>query len=163
MNVHHMREALNAVPPESPVPSELFAPYDVPVIAAAIKLWLLELDPPVALYEGWDDFRKLYPAMGATTIVKPDGEDALETKIREVGSALQKLPRIHLYVLDAVVSHLRKSVLFGHLSGVGDSSALSGRLIDMTTVEEPNEVFITKLALALGRSTFGSILTRVET
>ncbi|KAK1232125.1 Rho-GTPase-activating protein 8 [Marasmius sp. AFHP31] len=133
VNVHHMREALNGVPPESPISSELFAPYDIPVMAAAVKLWLLELDPPVTLYEGWDDFRKLYPAMGATTVIKPDAEDALETKIREVGAALQKLPRIHLYVLDAVVGHLRK-------------------LIDTTTVEEPNEVFITKLALGLGRT-----------
>ncbi|KAL0569314.1 Rho-GTPase-activating protein 8, partial [Marasmius crinis-equi] len=133
VNVHHLREALNGVPPESPIPTELFAPYDIPVLASAIKLWLLELDPPVALYEGWDDFRKLYPAMGAMMVVKPpEGEDVLEAKLKEVGSALQKLPKIHLYVLDAIVSHLKK-------------------LIDTTKDEEPDEVFITKIALALGR------------
>ncbi|KAG7093658.1 hypothetical protein E1B28_007320 [Marasmius oreades] len=133
VNVHHLREALNGVPPESPISPQLFEPYDVPVIASTIKLWLLELDPPLAMYEGWDDFRKIYPAIGATMVVKPDGDDAQEAKLKEVGAALQKLPKIHLYVLDAIVSHLKN-------------------LIDSTTVEEPNEVYIAKLALALGRT-----------
>ncbi|KAF9266919.1 hypothetical protein L218DRAFT_1074764 [Marasmius fiardii PR-910] len=133
VNVHHLREALNGVPPESPISPQLFEPYDVPVMASAIKLWLLELDPPLAMYEGWDDFRKLYPAMGATMVIKADGDAGQEAKLKEVGAALQKLPKIHLYVLDAIVSHLKK-------------------LIDSTTVEEPDEVYITKIALALGRT-----------
>jgi hypothetical protein len=35
--------------------------YDPPVLASAVKLWLLELDPPIALWEGWEDLRRLYP------------------------------------------------------------------------------------------------------
>ncbi len=102
---HHLREALNVIPPEEPIPAELFTKYDAPVIASTIKLWLLELDPPIALYEGWDEFRKLYPTVGSTA--KSEGEVNDEQRYKEVSSSLQKLPRVHLYVLDAVVKHLK--------------------------------------------------------
>lgn len=59
--VHHLREALNGVGPDLPIPPEMLAQYDAPVLASAIKLWLLELDPPLALWDGWDEIRKLYP------------------------------------------------------------------------------------------------------
>ncbi|KAJ4473838.1 hypothetical protein J3R30DRAFT_3296406 [Lentinula aciculospora] len=130
---HHLREALNAVPPEQPIKPEIFEPFDAPVIAATLKLWLLELDPPLGLYECWDDFRKLYPTMGATLVVKSEGEDTKEEKIKELSLMLQRLPRVHLYVLDAIVSHLKK-------------------LIENTKVEESDEVYITKLALSIGRT-----------
>ncbi|KAJ7504139.1 hypothetical protein B0H11DRAFT_2349435 [Mycena galericulata] len=129
--VHHLREALNAVPLDEPMPPEIFAPYDAPVIAGTIKLWLLKLDPPIALWEGWDEIRKIYPAVGAAA--KSEGEDAEAQRITDLGTALQRLPRVHLYVLNAVVSHLRK-------------------LIDTTTVEETVEVYTTKLALSVGRT-----------
>ena len=59
--MHHLRETLNAVPPEQSLPNDILSKYDPPVLASAVKLWLLELDPPLAMYEGWDEFRKLYP------------------------------------------------------------------------------------------------------
>ena len=59
--VHHLRETLNAVPPMELIPDDTLAKYDAPVIASAVKLWALELDPPLCMYEGWDEFRKLYP------------------------------------------------------------------------------------------------------
>ena len=59
--VHHLRESLNAVPPEQPIPADIVTKYDAPVLASAVKLWLLELDPPIALWEGWEDLRRLYP------------------------------------------------------------------------------------------------------
>nr|GAT46765.1 predicted protein [Mycena chlorophos] len=129
--VHHLREALNAVPLDEPVPPEVFAKYDAPVIAAAIKLWLLELDPPVALWEGWDEIRKLYPSIGATA--KTEGGEGDAQRITDLGVALQRLPRVHLYVLDAVVGHLRN-------------------LIDTTQVEEAEEVYVSKLAISVART-----------
>jgi hypothetical protein len=59
--VHHLRETLNSVPPMELIPDDTLAKYDAPVIASAVKLWVLELDPPFCMYEGWDEFRKLYP------------------------------------------------------------------------------------------------------
>jgi hypothetical protein len=61
-SVHHLRESLNGVGPDQPIPKELLAKYDAPVIASAVKLWVLELDPPLTLWEGWDEIRKLYPS-----------------------------------------------------------------------------------------------------
>jgi hypothetical protein len=88
------------VPPGSSIPTELVATYDAPVIAGAIKLWVLELNPPLALYEGWDEFRKLYRA-------KAEGQQTEEQHIQNLGATLQKLPRVHLFVLDLLVKHLK--------------------------------------------------------
>lgn len=60
--VHHLRESINAVPVGKPISSELLAKYDAPVLASTFKLWMLELDPPLGLWEGWDDIRRIYPS-----------------------------------------------------------------------------------------------------
>ncbi|KAG6869236.1 hypothetical protein C0993_009100 [Termitomyces sp. T159_Od127] len=137
--VHHLREALNASSGGQPIPAELFAKYDAPVIASTIKLWILELNPPLALYEGWDELRKLYPCVGSSAA--KEAEKSREDHVQSLSSALQRLPRVHLYVLDLVVKHLKT-------------------LIESTTVEEDNEIFITKLALSLGRAV---VRPKVET
>ncbi|KAG6813158.1 hypothetical protein H0H92_013565 [Tricholoma furcatifolium] len=129
--VHHLREALNALPIDQPIPADFLAKYDAPVIASAVKLWILELHPPLALYEGWDDLRKLYPTVGSTA--NKEAESSAEEHIQALSSALQRLPRVHLYVLDLVVKHLRT-------------------LMENTKVEEADEVYITKLALSVGRT-----------
>lgn len=102
--VHHLRETLNSIPPEKDIPEDIVAKYDAPVLASTIKLWALELDPPLCMYEGWDEFRKLYPTVGAVKEEQPSEEK----HIHELQNALQKLPRIHLFVLDAIVKHLKE-------------------------------------------------------
>ncbi|PFH51886.1 hypothetical protein AMATHDRAFT_58092 [Amanita thiersii Skay4041] len=139
-SVHQLREALNAVPLDQSFSVDLFKEVDAPVIASTIKLWMLELDPPLATYEGWEDFRKLYPVVGSS-ITKQE-EVTEDQRISHLGAALQRIPRVHLHVLDALVRHLKN-------------------LIDSTSVlEESNEVYITKLALSLGRTI---IRPRLET
>ncbi|KAG6854255.1 hypothetical protein C0991_008948 [Blastosporella zonata] len=137
--VHHLRETLNVLPIDQPIPADVVSRYDAPVIASAIKLWILELDPPLAHYEGWDDLRKLYPTVGSSAA--KEAEKSHEDHIQSLSTALQRLPRAHLYVLDLVVKHLRT-------------------LIESTTVNEGNEVYITKLALSIGRTI---IRPKVET
>ncbi|TFY76207.1 hypothetical protein EWM64_g7805, partial [Hericium alpestre] len=124
--VHHLREALNAVPAEQPLPIEITQKYDAPVLASTVKLWALELDPPLALWEGWDEIRRLYPYVGKDEAKEKEHLEALQT-------ALLRFPKVHLYVLDAIVGHLR-------------------HLMDTTQVEETDEVYITKLALSIGRT-----------
>ncbi|KAI0821557.1 hypothetical protein BC629DRAFT_1278140 [Irpex lacteus] len=129
--VHHLRETLNAVPAMQDIPDDTLSKYDAPVLASAVKLWLLELDPPLCTYEGWDDFRKLYPTVGAA---KTEDQSSEEQHIQDLQTALQKLPRVHLLVLDTLIKHLRE-------------------LVDATSgPEEPNDVFVTKLGLGLGRA-----------
>lgn len=60
--LHHLREALNSQPLDAPIQPEFFEKVDAPVLAGIIKLWLLELDPPVGTWEGWDDIKKIYPS-----------------------------------------------------------------------------------------------------
>ncbi|KZT10072.1 uncharacterized protein LAESUDRAFT_741666 [Laetiporus sulphureus 93-53] len=131
--VHHLRESMNAIPPEQPLPEDMLAKYDAPVLASAIKLWALELDPPIAMYEGWDEFRKLYPIMGSGT--KPE-ETSEEQHIQDVQGALQHLPKVHLMVLDTIVKHLKELI-------ASTPEAES---------EESNEIYTTKLALTMGRA-----------
>lgn len=121
--VHHLRETLNAVPPMQDIPDDVLAKYDAPVVASAIKLWFLELDPPICMYEGWDDFRKLYPTgmlccqkrmlrdcadSYVVGVVKSEDQPSEEQHIVELQAALQKLPRVHLIVLDTLVKHLKE-------------------------------------------------------
>lgn len=108
--MHHLREALNTLPGGEPIPADLFAKYDAPVIASTVKLWILELDPPLPLYEGWDELRKLYPTVGSSAAKEAD--KSLEEHIQSLGAALQRLPRVHLYVLDIVVKHLKTLAVF---------------------------------------------------
>ena len=107
--VHHLRETLNAIPPGQPFSLELLGKFDAPIIASCLKLWVLELNPPLALYEGWEDFRRLYPMIGTAPKA---GEESEEQHLEAVGGALLRLPRVHLYVLDAIVKHLKKCVIF---------------------------------------------------
>lgn len=67
-------------------------------------------------------------------------------------TALHRLPKVHLYVLDAIVLHLRTLVLCFSILYVALTIIL--RLIDETEVGETDEVYVTKLALSLGRSEF---------
>ena len=60
--VHHLREALNSIPEGQEIPEDALEKYDAPILAAAVKLWLLELEPPLGLYDAWDEFRKIYPS-----------------------------------------------------------------------------------------------------
>ncbi|KAI0664187.1 hypothetical protein C8Q70DRAFT_1049696 [Cubamyces menziesii] len=131
--VHHLRETLNAVPPEEDIPHDLLQKYDAPVLASGVKLWALELDPPLCMYEGWDEMRKLYPTVGssAQAEIKPSSEQ----HIQELQAALQKLPKVHLLVLDTIIKHLKDLI-----AATSESET------------ESNEVYITKLALSMGRT-----------
>jgi hypothetical protein len=120
--VHHLREALNSIPDGQEIPEDALEKYDAPVLAAAVKLWLLELEPPLGLYDAWDEFRKIYPSskstyrseihFSLTFFLPPVGsttkaEQSQEQRLEAVATALLKFPKIHLSVLDAVLQHLK--------------------------------------------------------
>ncbi|KAG8929178.1 hypothetical protein FRC02_005910 [Tulasnella sp. 418] len=126
-SVHHLREAINALPFDSPVPKDLLTKYDAPVLASTVKLWALELNPPLGMWEGWTDVRKIYPHVGALE------EKERVNIVDDLKNALIRLPKIHLMVLDAIISHLKK-------------------LIETTITAESNDLYINKLALSMGRA-----------
>ncbi|WVQ75205.1 hypothetical protein IAR50_004816 [Cryptococcus sp. DSM 104548] len=98
--------------------------FNVPVAAGTVKLYLLELNPPVMGWEGWEDAKAVYPAIGA---------DQEVDMTSGVASVLGRLPGSHVYALNAVIKHFRD-------------------LVDNTSSNEPNEVYVTKLALSVGRT-----------
>jgi len=53
---------LNSVPDGQDIPVDIFEKYDAPILASGLKLWLLELEPPLGLYDAWDEFRRIYPS-----------------------------------------------------------------------------------------------------
>ena len=73
-----------------------------------------------------------------------------------VQSALQKLPKVHLSVIDVIIHHFKECVkfpvgirIFAFLTN--GMPAFFCRLIDKTKSDESNEVYLAKLALAIGR------------
>ncbi|KAF8955496.1 hypothetical protein BDZ97DRAFT_1857384 [Flammula alnicola] len=44
----HLRESLNAITPDQLFPPDLLAKFDALVTASCLKLWMLELIPPLA-------------------------------------------------------------------------------------------------------------------
>ncbi len=82
---------------------------------------------------------------------KPDDEAHGKEHIQDLQGALQRLPRVHLLVLDAFFAHLSQCVSATFLL----SHALLNfpvSLIKTTQVSEPDNVYVTKLALSMGRS-----------
>jgi len=68
--------------------------YDAPVQASAVKLWLLELDAPIALWEGWEDLRRLYPDVGSAE--KGEKEAVYEQEhLEALKGTLLRLLKVH--------------------------------------------------------------------
>jgi hypothetical protein len=59
------------------------------------------------MYEGWEEFRKLYQARKNDSDAA-SGDDLEKEHLEKVASTLQRLPRVHLYVLDAILTHLKR-------------------------------------------------------
>lgn len=104
--VHQLRSAVNSVPIDMAIDDEVFDKHDPPVIASLVKLWLLELNPPITLWDGWEDVKKLYPAVGAD--VDDGAEDRDQHFEEELKNILIKLPIVGLKVLDVLVAHLKE-------------------------------------------------------
>lgn len=148
-NVHHLRGVLNALPFDKPVDQAVFESYDPPVLASVLKLWLLELNPPVMMWEGWEEVKKVYPAVGAEK--KEQEGESLEDDLKNL---LARLPAVSLKVLDAVVKHLREYVggVINWTMVVADYFLGIYSLVDSTKTEESDELYITKVSLSMGRS-----------
>jgi hypothetical protein len=90
-------------------------------------------------------------SVGSTA--KGDQESTDEREhLEALKTALLRMPKVHLSVLDAIVLHLRALVFcFCFLSVI---LIVDTRLIDNTKVEESDEIYVTKLGLSIGRSEF---------
>lgn len=116
--VHQLRNRINdALLPVDAMVSEIQS-FNLPVMAAAVKLWLLELSPPL---------------LGAETHAVCKEAYGKNDAAQDLPHLLSQTAGAQIFVLDAIVGHLR-------------------RLIDSTTTQESDSVYITKLGLSLGRA-----------
>ena len=88
-------------------------------------------------------------SVGSATKAEQGSTDNYE-HLEALKMALLRLPKIHLHVLDALVLHLKTLVFCTIISSAHSDYRI--RLIETTDVEEADEVYVTKLALSIGRS-----------
>lgn len=122
---HRLRQALNDA--KAGVPSNLLRQSDLPVVAATVKLYLLELDNPPLPYVQYEDLKQLYKDQ--------DKVASEEKRIEALKELLLRVPRINLLVLDAIATHIRDLI----------SSTRDDKSVDA------DEVYLTKLGLSMGR------------
>ncbi|GHJ86351.1 hypothetical protein NliqN6_2753 [Naganishia liquefaciens] len=122
---HELRERLND--PRVPLSDMLdeVAKFNAPVIAATIKLWLLELNPPLCGYDAYEACRSIYG--------KRSDERSSEKIATALSEIMGRLSGVQILILDTLFTHLHE-------------------LIENTKTEEADDVYITKLSLSLGRA-----------
>lgn len=62
METHDLRNALNSAELTVDDMVTIAKKYNLPIVAGTVKLWLLELNPPVLGWEGWEDAKAVYPS-----------------------------------------------------------------------------------------------------
>lgn len=60
--VHALRNSINTSRASSEEVADVARRFNAPIVAGTVKLYLLELDPPVVGWEGWEDAKGVYPA-----------------------------------------------------------------------------------------------------
>ncbi|KAH9465012.1 hypothetical protein Pst134EB_004504 [Puccinia striiformis f. sp. tritici] len=133
--IHELREALND-PYKSRISDERLEGLDPPLIAATIKLWLLELDPPPVHSSRYEDVKAIYPQRGVATTTGEGGiesSDSVDVRVEVLANLLSKLPKPHLMVIDTIISHIKN--LFAN-----------------TEAQEDDDLYLTKLGLSIART-----------
>jgi hypothetical protein len=59
---HALRNAINDPSTSVEEMIGVIKQFNVPIVAGTVKLFLLELNPPVLGWEGWEDAKAVYPA-----------------------------------------------------------------------------------------------------
>ena len=108
---HKMRNIVNNAHGALPVGE--VRKFDLPVQASVLKLWLLELAVPLVPFNAYSDVKAIYPAVGAEQV-----DD--DKRVAELSALLERLPKIHLAVLNAVLAHL---ITLTDTTSAGDDKA----------------------------------------
>lgn len=147
VKVHELRESLSDFYDqnrgmnvfESTAPDQLLDTIDAPVLAATVKLWLLELNSPLLPYSVWDEVVTIYEAARIRFLSlrkeasEHEHQALVEPLVQGLSTVLSRLPKLHLTCLDSLVAHFYK-------------------LVKNTPTEETEDVYLSKLGLAIGRA-----------
>lgn len=113
---HHLRSLLNTGKPVSPA---LLEKYEVPIIAAVLKLYLLELPDSLVSSHVYEIVKTIYASTAQTA--------SDSARVQVIQSTLGQLRLANIATLDAIVSHF-------------------ARLIELTNADE---AYVTQLASTL--------------
>ncbi|KAF4553889.1 RhoGAP domain-containing protein 4 [Elsinoe fawcettii] len=113
---HHLR---NAIITAQGAPFELLEKYDVPIVASALKLYLLELPDSIVSSQVYEIVKTIYTTTAQST------DEA--TRVSVIQSTLGQLRLANIATLDAITTHFT-------------------RLIELTSADEP---YVASLATAL--------------
>lgn len=113
---HHLRSQINT---GKPIPMDLLEKYEIPIVAAVLKLYLLELPDSLVGSHVYDIVKTIY-----TTTAQSASEQA---RIQVIQNTLGGLRLANIATLDALITHLT-------------------RLIDLTSADE---AYIAQLATIL--------------
>lgn len=96
---HHLRNQINT---GKPIPPELLERYEIPIVAAALKLYLLELPDSLVSSHVYEIVKTIY-----TSTAHSASESA---RIQVIQSTLGQLRLANIATLDAIVTHLTRLI-----------------------------------------------------
>lgn len=97
--LHMLRAAVNSPMLTADEVATIAKKFNAPIVCGTTKLWLLELNPPVVGWEGWEDAKAVYPSIGAD--LERDTSSA-------ISSVLARLPASQLYTLNTVIKYFKE-------------------------------------------------------
>ncbi|KAL8764048.1 MAG: hypothetical protein Q9184_000336 [Pyrenodesmia sp. 2 TL-2023] len=110
---HHLRNSINT---GKAIPREILERYEIPIVASALKLYLLELPDSLVSSQVYEIIKTIYSTSDSTT--------SPEARISVLQNTLGQLRLANIATLDAITTHFT-------------------RLIELTSAEEP---FVAALA-----------------
>ncbi|KAL8836553.1 MAG: hypothetical protein Q9170_002873 [Blastenia crenularia] len=110
---HHLRNSINT---GKAIPREILERYEIPIVASALKLYLLELPDSLVSSQVYEIIKTIYST--------PDSSTSPEARISVLQNTLGQLRLANIATLDAITTHFT-------------------RLIELTSAEEP---FVSALA-----------------
>lgn len=110
---HHLRNSINT---GKAIPRETLERYEIPIVASALKLYLLELPDSLVSSQVYEIIKTIYST--------PDSSTSPEARISVLQNTLGQLRLANIATLDAITTHFT-------------------RLIELTSAEEP---FVAALA-----------------
>lgn len=113
---HHLRNSINT---GKAIPREVLERYEIPIVASALKLYLLELPDSLVSSQVYEIMKTIYST--------PDSSTSPEARISVLQNTLGQLRLANIATLDAITTHFT-------------------RLIELTSADE---AFVTSLAQIL--------------
>ncbi|KAL8768110.1 MAG: hypothetical protein Q9209_005573 [Squamulea sp. 1 TL-2023] len=110
---HHLRNSINT---GKPIPREVLERYEIPIVASALKLYLLELPDSLVSSQVYEIVKTIYSTADSST--------SADARITVLQNTLGQLRLANIATLDAITTHFT-------------------RLIELTSAEEP---FVSSLA-----------------